>query len=322
MMSAMFHDLKSRITSGTTGLFQHARYPLERTMSFRGDPGLFGPDSATWPIVGDVSAFLGGIRALLLQAAHPEVVAGVHDHSRYREDPLGRLSRTSSYVTATAYGAGPEAEQAISIVRQAHRRVAGVSHRGLPYSADEPPYAAWVHNALTDSFLVAYQHFGRRPLRGEDADRYVAEQTLVGRMLEADPTPDTAGSLADWIEHHPDLGPSPGMDEAVAFLRKPPLGFFTLLGYRLLFMAAAATLPSRIRHILGVRKRPGALLIGTVMIRALRWALGSSPSWHLALIRSGASVPDALFKQPLPVDIDSQARPSSEPASSEQVHRE
>jgi len=312
-------DLQGRITSGTTGLFKHARYPLEHTMSFAGDPGLFGPESATWPIVGDVSAFLGGIRALLLQAAHPEVVAGVHDHSRYREDPLGRLSRTSSYVTATAYGAVPEVERSIEIVRNAHRRVDGVSHRGIEYSADSPSHAAWVHNALTDSFLVAYQYFGREPLSSSSADRYVAEQTEVGKKLDADPTPDSAEALANWIEHHPELGPSPGMREAVAFLRKPPLGFFTLLGYRLLFLAAAATLPLRIRRILGVRKRPGALLIGGVMVRMLRWALGSSPSWHLALVRTGAPVPDGLFKQPLPVDVDSQQVLRSESAVSEQA---
>ncbi len=318
-MKALLNHLRTRIASGTTGLFRHARYPLEHTMEFEGDAGLFGPESATWPIVGDVSAFLGGIRALLLQAAHPEVVAGVHDHSRYREDPLGRLSRTSSYVTATAYGAVPEVDRAISMVRQAHRRVSGVSHRGFEYSADAPPYAAWVHNALTDSFLVAYQYFGRTHLSDAEADRYVAEQQLVGRMLDADPVPGTARGLADWIEHHPELGPSPGMREAVEFLRKPPLGAFTLMGYRLLFLAAAATLPERIRGVLGVRKRPGALLIGSVMIRLLRWALGSSPSWNLALIRVAAPVPDGLFKQPLPIDVRSQGVPSPRSVRSETV---
>lgn len=305
-MSAVLDDLKQRIAAGTTGLFRHARYPLENTMDYEGDPGVFGPASATWPIVGDVAAFLGGIRALLLQAAHPEVVAGVHDHSRYREDPLGRLSRTSSYVTATAYGARPEVEHAIWAVRQAHRRVSGVSHRGVAYSADSPDHSAWVHNALTDSFLVAYQYFGRSSLSAEDADRYVAEQAVIGRMLDADPTPETAPGLSDWIAHHPELGPSPGMRDAVEFLRKPPLGFFTLLGYRLLFVAAAATLPPRIRSILGIRRRPGAVIIGTVMVRMLRWALGSSPSWNLALLRVGAVVPPGMFKQPLPVDVGPQ----------------
>ena len=279
----------------------------------RATPGPNGPESATWPVVGDVSAFLGGIRALLLQAAHPEVVAGVHDHSRYREDPLGRLSRTSSYVTATSYGALPEVARSVDMVRQAHRRVHGVSHRGRSYSADSPPYAAWVHNALTDSFLEAYRYFGREPLPAADADRYVAEQTEIGRLLDADPLPDDAASLSSWIEHHPDVGPSPGMRDAVAFLRKPPLGPFTLLGYRLLFLAAVATLPERIRRVLGVRKRPGALMIGRLMIRLLRWSLGSSPSWHLALLRAGGEVPPGLFRQPLPVAVPDEAPQSPAP---------
>ncbi|MCP4251004.1 MAG: DUF2236 domain-containing protein, partial [bacterium] len=157
-------QLRSRIVGTTTGLFAHAPYPLEDSLAYQGDPGLFGPGSVTWPVIGDVATFIGGIRALLVQAGHQEVAAGVADHSRYRDDPLGRLSRTSAYVTATAFGALPEVEQAVQIVRRAHRPVQGDSHRARPYSADHPAHAAWVHNVLTDSFLVAYRVFGRSAL--------------------------------------------------------------------------------------------------------------------------------------------------------------
>ena len=111
----------------------------------------------TWQVVGDTAVLVGGIRALLVQAAHPEVVAGVAEHSRYRQDPLGRLSRTSAYVTATSFGAMPEVERAVAIVRKAHRPVVGLSHRGLPYDAADPALAAWVHNSMTDSFLTAFR---------------------------------------------------------------------------------------------------------------------------------------------------------------------
>jgi len=37
---------------------------------------------------------LGGGRALLMQVAHPLVVAGVRDHSGYARDPWQRLART------------------------------------------------------------------------------------------------------------------------------------------------------------------------------------------------------------------------------------
>ncbi len=306
-LQKLLEPYRSRIVASTTGLFAHAPYPLENTLAHPDDPGLFGPDSVTWPVIGDVAAFFGGMRALLIQAAHPEVVAGVHDHSRYREDPLGRLSRTSAYVTATAFGSRPEVEQAASIVRNVHRKVRGESHRGRTYSAESPGFAAWVHNSLTDGFLQAYRHFGRRPLTSAEADRFVREQTAVGELLFADPLPDSEQALAEWIELHPDIGPSPGLDEAIRFLRSPPLPLAVKIGYKVMFHAAAATIPHRIRTTLGIRRIPGALLTGKLMSRFLRWALGSSPSWNVALLRVGAPVPAGLFRQQPPVGDTKQA---------------
>ena len=293
---------RDRVVNSTTDLFAHAPYPLADTLGYPGDPGLCGPDSVTWPVIGDAAAFVGGIRALLIQAAHPEVLAGVSDHSRYQEDPLGRLSRTSAYVTATSFGAMPEVEAAAAIVRNAHRPVRGTSHRQRPYRAGAPALAAWVHNALTDSFLQAFQEYGPGALSPADADRFVAEQTAIGRLLNADPIPATAGELATWISEHPDLGPSPGLVETVGFIRKPPLPWYVRAPYRLMYAAATASLPRRIRCILGVRKVPGAVVTGRFVIGALRWALGSSPSWHISLVRVGAAVPAGLFRQPLPTD--------------------
>jgi uncharacterized protein (DUF2236 family) len=295
---------RQRVVGSTVGLFAHAPYPLEHTLSYPGDPGLFGPDSVTWPVIGDAAAFVGGIRALLVQAAHPEVVAGVADHSTYRVDPLGRLSRTSAYVTATSFGARPEIEAAVQIVRSAHTPVRGRSHRDRPYTAGTPKFAAWVHNALTDSFLAAFQEFGPRRLTDKEADRFVFEQTEVGRLLAADPLPNTAAGLSAWLSDHPEIGPSPGLVETVAFLRSPPLPPAIRIGYRLMFAASVATVSPRLRNILGVRKRPGALFVGRIMVRFLRWALGSSPSWHVALVRVGADVPDGLFRQTLPARRD------------------
>jgi len=291
--------LRDRIAGTTAGLFAHAPYPLGHTLGYRGDPGLFGPASATWPIMGDVATFIGGIRALIVQAAHPEVVAGVHDHSAYRTDPLGRLSRTSAYVNATAFGAIPEVEHAVGLVRRRHAPVTGTSHRGRPYSAADPAMAAWVHNALTDSFLVAYRVFGPRRITDGEADQFVVEQTRVGALLDAAPLPDGAAGLAAWIADHPEVGSSPGMADAMAFLRTPPLPFAVRVAYRVLFAAAAATVPTRLRSVLGLRRVPGAILAGKTSMALLRWALGSSPSWHLALLRVGAAVPAGVFRQPL-----------------------
>ena len=290
------------MVSRTVSLFAHADDPMANTLDYAGDPGLMGPDSVSWEIMGDVSGFIGGIRALLVQAAHPEVVAGVADHSRYREDPLGRLSRTSAYVTATSFGAMPEAEEAVAFVRRAHRRVKGTSHRGLPYSADAPELAAWVHNSLTDSFLATFQEYGARQLSTEEADRFVAEQARVGRLLDADPIPETAAELSRWVAEHPAVGPSPGMRDAVDFLREPPLDPVVLFAYRLLASAAVATVPPRIRTALGLKPRPGAHAVGHGSMAVMRWALGSSPRWRMALERTGAPIDESRFKQKRPFE--------------------
>jgi uncharacterized protein (DUF2236 family) len=288
---------RRRMAEATLSLFQYAPYPLENTLEYRGDPGLMGPGSISWRLIADPAAFVGGIRALLIQAAHPEVVAGVEQHSRYRGDPLGRLSRTSAYVTATTFGAMPEVEAAIDRVRRAHRVVRGISSRGVFYDASDPDHAAWVHNALTDSFLVANHHYSDYPLTVVEADRFVAEQARVGNLIGADPVPTSADDLSTWIESHPDMAASPDMKSAVEFLTDPPLPLGVKTGYLVLLEAAIATLPSGFLEILGLRPKPGAETLGRAAVNSLRWALGYSPSWALALIRCGEPLPEGLFRR-------------------------
>lgn len=295
-VSRLAAALRERVMVSATSPFVHAPYPLAGTMRYRGDPGIMGPGSTSWLVIADVAAFVGGIRGLLIQAAHPEVAAGVGDHSRYRDDPLGRLSRTSSYVTATTYGAIPEVDAAVLRVRRAHGVVTGTSSRGISYDAGDPGLSAWVHNALTDSFLTAHLAYGGIPLSEDDQDRFVREQAMVGQLLGAAPVPSTREELAAWVEHHPDLAPSPEMEEAVDFLTDPPLSGGLRVGYRVLLEAAIATTPQRLLGVLGLSPKPGALAVGRSFVSGLRWAIGYSPSWKLALERSGAPIPQDLFR--------------------------
>jgi uncharacterized protein (DUF2236 family) len=299
-LSKLSRNLRDPVVSAMTGLFSHGPIPLVNTLDFAGDPGLLGPDSVSWRVLGDAAVFVGGIRALVIQSAHAEVVAGVEDHSTYRSDPLGRLSRTSVYVTETTYGAMPEVESAIQVVRRAHRPVKGTSERNLPYSASRPEMAAWVHNVLTDSFLACYQAFGPDRLSVSDADRFVAEQTRIGKLLDADPLPETAEELTAWITNHPDRVATNAQASAISFLRNPPLSPPVKLGYRLLFDAALTTIPTEIRSQLEVEPGKRAVGVGMKATSALRWALGASPSWQLALMRCDAPIPPGLFRQPLP----------------------
>ena len=44
------------------------------------DAGLFKADGAVWKVHGNLGTLVGGVRALLLQAAHPAPLSGVAQH--------------------------------------------------------------------------------------------------------------------------------------------------------------------------------------------------------------------------------------------------
>ena len=86
------------------------------------DDAYFPPGSITRQIHSDLPAMLiGGMAALLFQMLHPLAMAGVAEFSNYRQDPLGRLERTATFLGTTTFQSRDEAEAAIARVRGVHR---------------------------------------------------------------------------------------------------------------------------------------------------------------------------------------------------------
>ena len=122
--------------------------------------------SSIWRIGGEGVLLLGAGRALLAQAAHPCVAAGIVAHSRYEEEPWKRLGQTMSAVYAVAFGTEEEAERAARRVRAVHGRVHGRLHEsvgrfpaGTAYSALDPELATWVHATMVENALAMYELF-------------------------------------------------------------------------------------------------------------------------------------------------------------------
>src|SRR5215470_12516050 len=67
------------------------------------DDGFFGPASVTWRTTGDLSGPVAGLRALMLQALHPLAMAGVDQHSNWRQDPVGRFAATGGYFAMVTF---------------------------------------------------------------------------------------------------------------------------------------------------------------------------------------------------------------------------
>lgn len=150
---------------------------------------LFPPGSAIRRIGGESVLLVAGGRALLLQAAHPLVAAGIAAHSGYRGDPWRRLARTMQAVYGIVFGTAADAERIGAAVRRAHGRVrgelaedVGPYRAGTPYMADDPALLLWVHATLVDSAVVAYERFVG-PLDATTREAFHAEMCTVARLF-------------------------------------------------------------------------------------------------------------------------------------------
>src|ERR1700761_970849 len=143
------------------------------------DDGFFGPASVTWRLHADLTGPVSGLRSLLLQALHPLAMAGVDQHSEWRDDPGGRFASTAAYVVTTTYGDRAAARAAAMRVRKIHERVTGTDPvTGREYAAGDPALLIWVHAALVDSGLAAANRYGLT-LSDADKNKYIAEMTAA-----------------------------------------------------------------------------------------------------------------------------------------------
>lgn len=224
------------------------------------DHGLFGPESVTWRVNRESVLLLGGGRALLLQVAHPSVGAGVAQHSSYREDPWGRLSRTLDVTRRIVFGDTATALEAAAHLGRVHAHVAGTieagARAGEPYAAGDPQLLLWVWATLVESALLIYTRYVR-PLKVSDVEAYYDEQK---RFLEAcgapaASAPQTFAQFMAWydatVEERLEVTP-PARDVADAIMRPRRLPLPLRPAFEALNLATVGLLPPTLREAYGL----------------------------------------------------------------------
>lgn len=244
----------------------------------RGDGGLFGPQSAAWIVHGDFTAMMvGGVAALLLQMLHPAALAGVWDHSNFRQDMTGRLRRTAQFIAGTTYGSVEQAEWLIARVRAIHARVAGTLPDGTRYDADDPALLTWVHAAEVASFLSAHLRYRDPAFAPAEQDRYLAETARIARKLGAVDVPESRAELdAYFLAVRPQLRADDRTREVARVLLSQSAGGGLMGGAgSVMLRAGADLLPPWAARLHGLPPGPQPLL--ETQVRALggvlRWAL-------------------------------------------------
>ncbi|MGO1054230.1 oxygenase MpaB family protein [Crossiella sp. CA198] len=251
------------------------------------ETGLFGPDSVTWRVHSDPVLFLGGLRALFLQALHPLAMAGVAQHSQFQADPWGRLIRTAEYVGTVTYGSLSQAQAIGAVVRRAHRGLTGVEpETGQAYRVTDPELLLWVHNCEVDSFLDTARRSGMR-LRAAEADAYLAEQVRAARLVGVPEAmvPDSVAALADYFARmRPVIRCTAAARRTARFLLFPPMPtpvqLFTPArpAWAALAALSYSLLPDWARRGYGLTGLPGTELTATALARSLRLVLLALPT--------------------------------------------
>ncbi|WP_240313650.1 oxygenase MpaB family protein [Sphingomonas carotinifaciens] len=245
-----------------------------------GDPGLFGPGSATWTVHGDFTAMMvGGICSLLVQMLHPAALAGVWDHSDFRGNMGGRLKRTAQFISVTTFGSTAAAESAIARVRRVHEHVAGTLPDGTAYRASDPRLLTFVHVAEVDSFLRGYLTYRDPAFPAARQDQYLCEMAMLARALGAEDVPeDRAGVAAFLAAIRPELRVDARTRTVAKFLLNQPSPHPSLAPMNAMMMGAGVDLlppwAARLHGRMPVGPGRPMVRAGTMGMGAvLRWAL-------------------------------------------------
>jgi uncharacterized protein (DUF2236 family) len=247
-------------------------------MESGGDLGYFGPASVSWHVHREITVLFGGARAVLMQAAHPLVIAGARQSGFYERNPWRRLQRTLILTYTITFGTKAQARAAADTINEVHARIRGVDAvTGLPYDAMDPDLLLYVHACLVDSALL-FEELTIGNLDDAGRQRFHEEQMLAAEMVHVPrsiipPTvPDLRAYLRD-VESSGILRVTEAAERVAGLFRDPPKDAEWRPVLKAVSHLAFATLPPSLRGAYGFeptsRQRAG-MRAGLVAIRALR----------------------------------------------------
>src|SRR5205814_6408574 len=172
------------------------------------DPGYFGPDSVSWQVHREVTVLFGGARAVLMQAAHPLVIAGARETGFYERNPWKRLQRTLILTYTITFGTKAEADAAARRINEVHARIKGIDPvTGIAYDALDPELLLYVHACLVDSALL-FEELTVGRLDDGGRQRFHEEQMLAAEMVQVprEIIPPTVPALRAWLADVEDSG--------------------------------------------------------------------------------------------------------------------
>ena len=215
--------------------------------------GYFGPASMTWRLYREPIVIISGVRALLLQVAHPAVAEGVAHFSNFKKDALGRGFRTFSAMAMIYFGDKDQADTVAQRLFRVHSAIRGPLPDGQPYRATDPGLLLWVLATLPETTIQVFEQIPVKGLPSDWREQFYAESKVAARLLgiPAEAYPADLPAFRQYFTemlHGPVLGSTSTTHEvaqAILQHRWTPTGLANLL--------AAGGLPEPLARRLGVQ---------------------------------------------------------------------
>jgi uncharacterized protein (DUF2236 family) len=146
------------------------------------------PAHLIWRINREAVLLLGGLRALLMQIAHPAIAAGVYEHSNWQSHPYRRLGRTLWLLNQIIHGKKSTATKALHAINVKHAKIHGdylSSEKSgkHSYHANDPILKKWVLATLIDSSVYAYNRWAGN-LSQSECQLYYHEWKRIALLFE------------------------------------------------------------------------------------------------------------------------------------------
>ena len=255
-----------------------------------GAVGLFGPGSVTWRVLGEPVMWMGGLRAMYLQALHPRVMRATWQNTAFAREgeAWGRFARTVEFVRVRTYGTAEQVERAGRRVRTVHATLTGTDADGSVIRLDEPELLLWVHCGEIASYADVARRCGMG-ITATQLDEFVNEQRRSAAVVGLDPAqvPASMAELATYYERmQPELGACKEARQAFVRSFMPDIPW-PLTGLKLVVPPANvlgfATLPRWARRMYGAPGSPVTDMTATIALRAIYQATTRVPPQLLGM---------------------------------------
>ena len=145
-----------------------------------GEPAIFAADSLSWRVYKNpITLFIGGITAITLELAEPQVRAGLLDPVSFKADAIERLQSTSLAVMAAVYAAESRLDRVTDGVARRRER----AHRLAHAAADgDPILENWVYATSSYGFMEAYSAYARH-LTETERNHLLAEGETAAKVF-------------------------------------------------------------------------------------------------------------------------------------------